>query len=382
MAVQWRKTQGGGTTQIVTPGTAPIYLRVARSGSTFSAYTSPDGTTWTLVPSSAVTFNFPAAELAGLAATSHSASKLGTAGYDTFSLSNTAVTPPPTNDFSLSARPSTLPMPQGTQGWTSVGTAVASGSAETVNLAVSGMPAGLTATFAPTSVTAGAASTLSIGVATSAAAGTYPLTITGTSPSATHTAKVTITVSAAPAALPSPWASASIGAPAIPGWTSASSGVFSLNAGGADIYSTSDQFEYAYQNLSALNTITAHVASETNTSAWAKAGLMVRSTTDPGSAYYGVFVTPGNGIAVQWRSAAAGGTSQLKFTGTAPAWLRIGVSGGTYTAYTSPDGTTWTALSGSAHSLSLGSSFTAGMALTSHNQNAACVATFDSVALN
>lgn len=379
VVVQYRKTQGATTTQVKATGTVPVFLRVARSGGTFSAYTSPDGATWTLVPSSTVTFTFPAAELAGLAATSHNTSKLVTVGYDSFSLTNTATAP--ANDFSLTAKPSSLPMPQGTQGWSTITSAIAAGTAETINLSVAGAPAGLTAALNPTSVTTGGSAILSVGVGAAVPVGTYTLTVTGTSPSATHTVKLTIKVATAPAPLPSPWLSASIGSPAIPGWVAASGGTFSLNAAGVDIYTTADQFEYAYQNLTAFNTITARVASETNTNSWAKAGLMVRATTDAAAAYYGVFVTPGNGVVVQWRATAGATTSQVKIAGTAPVWLRIGFAAGTYTAYTSADGITWTAVASSAHSLSLGSSFTAGMALSGHNQSAVCVATFDSVAL-
>ena len=379
IAVQWRKSSGGGTTQVVTSGTVPAYLLVTRSGNTFSAFSSPDGTSWTLIPGSTVTFTFAPSELLGLAATSHSASARETATYDTVTLANSAYVP--ANDFTLQTKPSSLPMPQGTQGWSVLSTAVKAGAAETIALTVSGAPAGLTATLNPASVTTGGSATLAISVGASVPPGVYALTVTATSPSVIHTSKVTVTVSAAPAALPTPWASASIGSPAIPGWASLTSGTFSLTGGGADIYSTSDQFEYVYQNLTSLASISGQVASETNSSTWAKAGLMVRSTTDPTSAYYGVFATPGNGVVVQWRSVAGGGTTQLKFTGTVPVWIRIGLAGGTYTAYTSPDGTTWTPLAGSGQTLSLGSSFTAGMALTSHNPNATCTATFTGIAL-
>ena len=379
VAVQWRKTQGGATTQVVAAATAPLYLRVVRSGNTFSSYTSLDGTAWTLVPNSTVTFAFASAELAGLAATSHNTKALTTAVFDTISLAKSA--PPPPNDFSISSKPSSLPMPQGTAGWSTISTAIVAGATETINLTVGGAPSGMTAALSPASVTTGGTSTLSIGVDASVPAGTYALVVTGTSPSATHTTKVTVTVSSAPAALPSPWQSSSIGLPAIPGSVSDSAGTFTVNAAGTDLYGTSDQLEFAYQSVSAVNTFGAHVASETNTSSWARAGLMVRATTDPASPYYGVFVTPGNGVVVQWRSAQGGKTAQVKVAGTAPTWLQIGVSGGVYTAYTSSDGVTWTAIAGSATTLSLPGPVLVGMAVDSHNLTAVCSATFDTVAL-
>jgi hypothetical protein len=77
--VQVRKTQGGNTSKLANPGgTVPAYLKVTRSGSTFTAYTSADGVTWTLIPGSAVTLALGPALLAGLAVTSHHSGTLGT----------------------------------------------------------------------------------------------------------------------------------------------------------------------------------------------------------------------------------------------------------------------------------------------------------------
>ncbi|HEY6963374.1 MAG TPA: hypothetical protein VI408_15930 [Gaiellaceae bacterium] len=102
-----------------------------------------------------------------------------------------------TNDFSLSASPSTLSVTQGATGSSTISTAVTSGSAQTVSLTASGLPAGATASFSPTSVTAGSASTLTLTAGASTAAGTYTVTVTGTGASATHTATVSLTVTAA-----------------------------------------------------------------------------------------------------------------------------------------------------------------------------------------
>jgi hypothetical protein len=76
--VQVRKTQGGNTTKLANPaGTAPAYLKITRSGSTFTAYTSADGVTWTLIPGSTATLTLGSSLLAGLAVTSHHSGTLG-----------------------------------------------------------------------------------------------------------------------------------------------------------------------------------------------------------------------------------------------------------------------------------------------------------------
>ena len=87
VVVQWRTTQGGSTSQTSkVPGVPPLYLRIVRSANTFTAYTSPDGVAWTLVPGSSQTIALPTSVLAGMAVTSHNTSALGTATFDTVSL--------------------------------------------------------------------------------------------------------------------------------------------------------------------------------------------------------------------------------------------------------------------------------------------------------
>src|SRR5205807_2132571 len=82
-----------------------------------------------------------------------------------------------TNDFSIAANPTSLSLVQGASGTSTISTAVTSGSAQTVNLYVTGVPNGASASLNPTSVTAGGSSTLTVNTGT-AAAGTPTLTVT------------------------------------------------------------------------------------------------------------------------------------------------------------------------------------------------------------
>jgi hypothetical protein len=75
-----------------------------------------------------------------------------------------------------------------------VNTKVASGDAEDVQLAVSGLPTGATATFNPNPVRAGASSTLTLTVPAGTELGNYALTVTGTAPGATHSAAGSLVV--------------------------------------------------------------------------------------------------------------------------------------------------------------------------------------------
>ena len=187
---------------------------------------------------------------------------------------------------------------------------------------------------------------------------------------------------------PAGWTCGDIGGALPAGQDAYANGTWTEHAGGGDIWGTADSFHLVSEPLAADGTVTAHVDTQQDTSAWAKAGPMIRATTDPGSPYYGVFVTPGNGIAVQWRSTQGGSSSQITTSGTTPAYLRIGrytTTGATpqtlYTAYTSTNGTTWTAVAGSTVALSMTGSVLGGFALTSHNQGVAGAVTLDSVAV-
>jgi hypothetical protein len=64
--------QAGGT------GTAPIWLKLTRSGGTVAAYRSADGTTWTPAGTTALT----GAATIGLFVTSHASGDLGTTVFD------------------------------------------------------------------------------------------------------------------------------------------------------------------------------------------------------------------------------------------------------------------------------------------------------------
>jgi hypothetical protein len=98
------------------------------------------------------------------------------------------------SDFSITVSPTSQTVNAGASTTYTINTAVTSGAAQTINLSVSGLPAGVTGSFNPASVTAGNSSTLTLTVAATAAAGTTQFTITGTGTSATHTTNASVTV--------------------------------------------------------------------------------------------------------------------------------------------------------------------------------------------
>lgn len=280
LAIQYRATQGGSTSQSLVAGTVPAFIKVARSGNIFTAYTSTNGTAWSPITGSNVTIALPAgtAMLAGLAVASHS----GTLASDTFASVTITTTAPP--------------------------------------------PPGTTC--------------------------------------------------------PTGWTCGDIGSPAIMGGQSFANNVYTVAGAGGDIWNTSDQFHFVYQSLAANGTLTAQVTSQTNSNAWAKAGIMVRASTDPAAAYYALLVTPSNGIYVQYRSVLGATTVQIQVNnGVPPVFMRIVRYNNVFLAYTSADGSTWTLVPGSAVALNVTGAMLAGMAVTAHNTSTISTATYANVTL-
>jgi outer membrane protein assembly factor BamB len=175
------------------------------------------------------------------------------------------------------------------------------------------------------------------------------------------------------------WSCADIGGPVPSGDQSESNGTWTITAGGNDIWGTSDTFHFVWQQLAGNGVVDAQVVSQSNSSSWAKTGVMLRQSSDPGSMYYAVFVTPGNGIVVQYRNAQGGNTAQVKTSGVAPVYLAVQRSGNTFTAYTSSDGNTWTQVAGSNITINMTGTLLAGLAATSHNSNTLGTIVFNSV---
>ena len=182
--------------------------------------------------------------------------------------------------------------------------------------------------------------------------------------------------SASSSPLPSPWADSDVGSPAVAGSASDSSGVFTVNGGGSDIWGSTDQFNYVSQPLTGNGSIVARVTSQGDTDPWAKAGVMIKQSTTSSSSYALLAVTPGNGIAFQYgfNGSTLGGSYTFP-----NGWLKLTRSGSTITAYSSADGTTWTQVG--ATTISLTDPVTIGLFNCAHNGSALNTATFDNVSV-
>ena len=163
-------------------------------------------------------------------------------------------------------------------------------------------------------------------------------------------------------------------------FTEASDGTYTMTASGTDIWDKSDEFHFAYKQLSGAGSIIAKVESVDNTHNWAKAGVMIRDTLDPDSAHVMMVVTPANGVSFERRGKAGETTLRTRQDGiTAPQWVKLERTiGSIFIAYYSADGSNWERL-GTSEVVSIGADAYIGLALTSHDTNATCEAKFSNV---
>ena len=123
-----------------------------------------------------------------------------------------------------------------------------------------------------------------------------------------------------------------------------------------------------------------------NTNSWAKAGVMLRDSSAAGAMCVAVLATEGNGVTMQWRNATGGSSANTTIGGIAapsasnPVWVMLVKSGSAYRGYYSLNGTTWTEVGSTSVTFS-NAAYLAGLAVTSHNNGTATMATFDNVSV-
>jgi len=177
------------------------------------------------------------------------------------------------------------------------------------------------------------------------------------------------------------WSSADIGSVSLSGGSFYDNAAATVIGSGADIWGTADAFRYTYLSASGDCDITARVASIGNTDPWAKAAVMIRETLAVGSRHATAVVSYSSGVAFQRRATTDGTSATTTTTGpAAPYWVRVTRVGDVFTAYSSPDGSTWTTLG--SQTITMASNVYIGLAVTSHNTSALCPAVIDNLSAN
>ena len=184
-----------------------------------------------------------------------------------------------------------------------------------------------------------------------------------------------------PSPLPAPWQSRDVGNVGQPGSASYSNGRFTVSGAGADIWGSADGFHFLYQALSGDGVVTARLTSMQTTNAYAKAGVMLRTSLAANSPHVVLDMVPGGGIEFMRRTAAGGSTTYLGGTsGARPQWLRLSRSGDTISSFVSGDGSAWTAVGTT--TVALGSTIYAGVVVCSHATAALNTSVFDQVTVS
>ena len=182
--------------------------------------------------------------------------------------------------------------------------------------------------------------------------------------------------------IPAPWKGTDVGDVGAEGSDGLLGGVFTLHASGGDAWGPADAFHSVSQTLNGDGTIIAHVAEQEDTSEWAKAGLMIRETAEPGAKNVFVFAAPGHGVVLQTRTAAGGGTGgtadRTGLSGTP--WLKLTRAGDTFTGWASRDGQAWTEI-GTAN-VPMPKTVLIGLASLSHARGSLSRTRFDGVSLS
>lgn len=172
-----------------------------------------------------------------------------------------------------------------------------------------------------------------------------------------------------------------IGSVGLAGTSTESAGLWTVTGCGADIWGSADGFQFRGAALTGNGSIVVRVKSQTNTDPWAKAGVMIRDSTNANSSHASLFVTPANGMAFQRRT-SSGSSSLHTALGsfTFPVWLKITRNGSTFTAYKSTNGTNWTQVGST--TITMADPVYLGLAVSSHNNGALSTAVFDNVQAN
>jgi hypothetical protein len=171
-----------------------------------------------------------------------------------------------------------------------------------------------------------------------------------------------------------------------PGFAETASGNIIMSGIGADIWNVADQFRLAYKTLNGDATIVARVESIANSNVWAKGGVMIRQSIEPGSVHAFMPITPGgsgagNGASFQHRLVAAAASTNNDNTGAvvaAPYWVKLERKGNAFTGFISPDGATWTQL-GTAQTVPMTGPVLIGLALCSHDAAVSTSAVFSNL---
>ena len=183
--------------------------------------------------------------------------------------------------------------------------------------------------------------------------------------------------------LPSGWVGGDIGAVGAAGTVTDAdaNGTITIDASGADVWGTADEFTFASRPLTGDGDIVARVDSIQAVQRWTKAGVMIRDGRDASAPHAFMLVSGSKGLAFQ-RRVVAGGVSYSTdgISGAAPYWVKLSRRGDRFDAYAAPDGGGWTLIG--SDTIVMHDTVQVGVAVTAHLDGAIARATFSAVSVN
>lgn len=177
------------------------------------------------------------------------------------------------------------------------------------------------------------------------------------------------------------WTPLDVGQVGIPGSEAQAGDEIIVTGSGADIAGAEDEFHFTAVKTTGDCDIQTEVTYVEDTSKWAKAGLLIRETPATDSAYAAIFVTANNGISFQFRATNGTKYAYLNSGGkAAPYWLRLVRIGNLFAGYISINGSAWSQL-GTSREILMPPLVYSGLAVTSHDNQTLCTATFSNTSL-
>jgi len=183
--------------------------------------------------------------------------------------------------------------------------------------------------------------------------------------------------------LSSDWLATDIGNVGAAGAVRQADGVATLSGSGADIWHRADGFHFVFQALNGDGVLTARVLDIKNTDEWAKAGVMIRESTNAGSVFALASIRSDGQAQMIWRSGTGAEAQAAGLAGGAgyPKFVKIERNGNRFSTYFKVNpGDAWSQM-GTSQPISMSTNTLMGLIVCSHNNGVICEAQFDQVSL-
>ena len=349
-------TSGSSSYQTGSAAAFPTWIKLVRSGSTFTGYQSTTGVDWVQI-GTAQTITMAQNVYIGLGVTSRSTSATSTATFDNLSISTASTPAPVITSFS------TTTGPVGSQ-------VILTGN----NFGASQSGSEVFLNNAPVTINAWSNTSITVTIPSGATSG---LMLVSVAPAMNDSNAFVFTITGQP--LPVPWLDADIGVVGVAGGGTYSGGVFTEAGAGVGTFSTPDGFHFVYEALSGDGMIVARVTSSQGNYA-PLAGIMIRETLSSSSTNAMAYFRQGS-IALSERSTTGGSVSyQSGMSATLPYWLKIVRSGSSFSGYASPDGVNWTQIA-TTQTITMAQNVLIGMVVANQSTSATATGTFDNLSM-